>query len=164
MADVTENQLLTLAAEIGTTLRQKGWKLALAESCTGGMAAQYITAIPGSSAWLDRGFVTYSNAAKVEMLGVSQATLEQYGAVSEQTAREMALGALNHSHADIAVAITGIAGPDGGSAEKPVGTVCFAWASHHAIPMIETRAFSGDRLSIRQQSVNHALKGLNNLA
>lgn len=163
MAAVSESELLQLATELGTTLKQKGWKLALAESCTGGMAAQYITAIPGSSGWFERGFVTYSNAAKIEMLGVSPQSLDQHGAVSEQTAREMALGALKHSHADIAVAITGIAGPDGGSAEKPVGTVCFAWANTAGNVTIETRHFAGDRELIRRQSVYHALTGTSNL-
>lgn len=154
-----DSDLLKLAAELGAALKQKGWKLALAESCTGGMAAACVTAIPGSSAWFERGFVTYSNESKIELLDVNPQTLEQYGAVSEETAREMALGALKHSHADIAAAITGIAGPDGGSAEKPVGMVCFACASVHQTTTF-TLHFVGDRSSIRQQSVQHILQRL----
>src|ERR1035437_4219013 len=118
--------LTTLATLVGAKLRAKGLMLTTAESCTGGWVAQAVTAIAGSSAWFERGFVTYSDAAKQEMLGVSARTLAAHGAVSEQTARKMAIGALAHSHAQVALAITGIAGPDGGSAEKPVGTVCFA--------------------------------------
>jgi nicotinamide-nucleotide amidase len=155
-------QLLKLAAELGAALQQKGWKLALAESCTGGMAAQTVTAITGSSAWFERGFVTYSNAAKIEMLDVSAATLAQQGAVSEQTAREMVLGALKHSHADIAVAITGIAGPDGGSADKPVGTVCFAWATSQNT-VSETVRLPGSREQVRKKAVVQALQGLSQL-
>src|SRR5205085_9773344 len=115
------------------------------ESCAGGWAAQAVTAIAGSSDWFERGFVTYSNAAKQEMLGVRPATIAKHGAVSEETAREMALGALEHSRGTIALAITGIAGPGGGSAAKPVGTVCFAWARKGAEACVETRRFSGDR-------------------
>lgn len=154
-----DNTVLKLAAELGAALKKKGWNLALAESCTGGMAAQTITAIPGSSAWFERGFVTYSNLSKIELLGVNPETLEQYGAVSEQAAREMALGALSHSNADIAAAITGIAGPDGGTAEKPVGTVCFACATKHQTTTF-TLHFVGDRSGIRQQSVQHILQSL----
>jgi nicotinamide-nucleotide amidase len=154
-----DDALLKLAAELGAALKQRGWMLALAESCTGGMAAQYITAIAGSSAWFERGFVTYSNAAKMDMLGVSLATLDQYGAVSEQTAKEMAQGALAQSRAHIAAAITGIAGPDGGTPDKPVGTVCFAWADKNGISASTVR-FSGDRHAVRLQAVNHCLQGL----
>jgi len=120
--------LTTLATELGALLKAHGYMLALAESCTGGMVAEVITSVAGSSAWFDRGFVTYSNQAKIDMLGVSEQTLENLGAVSEQVAVEMAFGALKHSQAHIAGSITGIAGPDGGTADKPVGTVCFAWA------------------------------------
>ncbi len=155
-----DSELLNLAAELGAALEQKGWKLALAESCTGGMAAQYVTSIPGSSAWFERGFVTYSNAAKIEMLGVSLTTLQQHGAVSEQTALEMAVGALNHSHADVAAAITGIAGPDGGTADKPVGTVCLAWADSSGASASTTRLFKGDRNTVRKQSVYDCLEGV----
>ena len=160
MAVVNDSALLNLAVELSTILQHKNWNLALAESCTGGMAAQYATAIAGSSAWFERGFVTYSNAAKVEMLGVSAETLEQHGAVSEETAREMALGALRHSHAQVVAAITGVAGPDGGTPEKPVGTVCFSWADVTGKINSETKHFSGDRETIRKQAVYHAFKEL----
>lgn len=159
MAAVSESELLQLAAKLGAALQHKGWKLALAESCTGGMAAQYITAIPGSSTWFERGFVTYSNESKIEMLGVSPTTLERHGAVSEQTARAMALGALNHSHADVAAAITGIAGPDGGTPDKPVGTVCFAWTDRSGAIASATILFKGDRNTVRKQSVYDCLEG-----
>ena len=119
-----------------------------------------VTAIAGSSEWFDRGFVTYSNDAKMEMLGVSAATLEAFGAVSEQTAGEMAAGALAHSKAQLALSITGVAGPGGGSAEKPVGMVCFGWAGEGGAPLVMTRNFSGDRESVRRQSVICALQGV----
>jgi len=157
---MVDDQLLALAEELGTALKKRGWMLALAESCTGGWVAQTVTAITGSSAWFDRGFVTYSNAAKMEMLGVSEASLASFGAVSTQTAQEMALGALKHSHADIALAITGIAGPDGGSEEKPVGTVCFALAASGLPLTTITEHFSGSRQQIRVQAVETALRGL----
>ena len=133
--------------------------LVTAESCTGGWVAQAVTAISGSSTWFERGFVTYSNAAKQEMLGVKRETLRQFGAVSEETAREMARGALKKSRASIAVAVTGVAGPTGGSARKPVGMVCFAFATSKAV-FSETRRFKGNRESVRRQSVVHALKGV----
>ncbi len=157
---VDDATLLTLAHELGTALKNKGWNLALAESCTGGWAAQSVTAIAGSSAWFDRGFVTYSNLAKQQMLGVGADTLEQYGAVSEQTAEEMALGAIAHSSADISAAITGIAGPEGGSTEKPVGTVCFGWSCKNGQILTQTEVFSGDREAVRRQAVKTALTGL----
>ena len=141
-----------LAAELGATLKARGYKLALAESCTGGMAAQAVTSVAGSSAWFDRGFVTYSNQAKIDMLGVSPQTLEKFGAVSEETAGEMVLGCLKNSQAQIAGSITGIAGPDGGTVDKPVGTVCFAWAEI-SLPIITvTKKFNGNREEIRQQA------------
>lgn len=125
-----------LAVQVGEQLSRRGLLLATAESCTGGWAASAITAIAGSSGWFDRGFVTYSNLAKQEMLGVLPATLESHGAVSEATAREMALGAVGRSAAHMGVAISGIAGPGGGTDAKPVGTVCFAWSlKTHAIPV-----------------------------
>ena len=157
---VDDATLLTLAHELGTALKNKGWNLALAESCTGGWAAQSVTAIAGSSAWFDRGFVTYSNLAKQQMLGVGADTLKQYGAVSKQTAEEMALGAIAHSSADISAAITGIAGPEGGSAEKPVGTVCFGWSCKNGQILTQTEVFSGDREAVRRQAVKTALTGL----
>ena len=152
--------LEALAAEVGTQLRANGQTLACAESCTGGWVAQCITAIAGSSAWFERGFVTYSNAAKQEMLGVEAATLATHGAVSEATSAAMAAGALRHSNADWALAITGIAGPDGGTPEKPVGTVCFGWAGRDAGVETATCHFPGDREAIRRQSVAFALNGL----
>jgi len=157
---MADDDLLKLSAELGTALKSRGWALALAESCTGGWAAQTVTAVAGSSAWFERGFVTYSNAAKIEMLGVTENTLNRHGAVSEQTAREMALGALKHSHASIAAAITGIAGPDGGTQEKPVGTICFAWATANGYIKTVTRHLSGDREEVRRVSVKTALEVL----
>lgn len=154
------NDLEWLAERLGGVLSGRGEWLACAESCTGGWVAQSITAIAGSSGWFDRGFVTYSNAAKVEMLGVPEATLVRHGAVSEAVARAMAQGALAHSRADWTLAITGIAGPGGGSPEKPVGTVCFAWAGREAGCLAQTRVFSGERAAVREQSVRHALAGL----
>lgn len=134
--------------------------LATAESCTGGWVAQAATAIAGSSAWFDRGFVTYSNPAKTDVLGVPAALLARHGAVSEPVARAMAEGALARSRAQVAVAITGIAGPDGGTAEKPVGTVWFAWAMQGQGTRAEQRRFGGDREAVRRQSVAIALEGL----
>lgn len=154
------NDLETLARQLGNLLLDRGEWLTAAESCTGGWLAQSVTAIAGSSGWFDRGFVTYSNAAKVDMLGVPETTLERHGAVSEATARAMAQGALAHSRADWAVAITGIAGPSGGSVEKPVGTVCFAWAGRELGCEAQTCRFDGDRAAVREQSVRHALNGL----
>lgn len=154
------SELEDLSGELGAALLARGEWLAAAESCTGGWLAQSVTAIAGSSGWFDRGFVTYSNAAKMEMLAVPETTLEHHGAVSEATARAMAQGALAHSLADWAVAITGIAGPSGGSPEKPVGTVCFAWAAKDRGCEAQTCRFDGDRTAIREQSVRHALRGL----
>ena len=152
--------LTTLAALVGARLRDQGMLLATAESCTGGWVAQAVTTIAGSSDWFERGFVTYSDAAKQEMLGVSARTLAAHGAVSEETAREMAIGALAHSRAQVALAITGIAGPGGGSPEKPLGMVCFAWATKIGAVSAETRQFKGDRESVRRQSVIAALQGM----
>lgn len=152
--------LETLAAEVGALLRANGQRLAAAESCTGGWVAMCLTAIAGSSDWFERGFVTYSNAAKQEMLGVPAATLAAHGAVSEPTARAMAVGALRHSHADWALAVTGVAGPGGGSPEKPVGTVCFAWAGPGGQCDTETQHLAGDRAAVRAQAVRHVLQGL----
>ena len=149
-----------LVAALAELLLDKGWTMATAESCTGGLIAGACTDLAGSSAWFDRGFVTYSNAAKQEMLGVEAHTISSYGAVSAETAREMALGALHFSNADIAAAITGIAGPDGGSAEKPVGTVCFAWALRTGEIRSVTEHYSGSREEVRRQSVKTALSGL----
>ena len=152
--------LENLAAQVGAALRARGDRLATAESCTGGWVAQAITANVGSSDWFERGFVTYSNESKLEMLGVDAATLAAHGAVSEATVREMAVGALGFSHAEWALAISGIAGPGGGSPGKPVGTVCFAWAGPEELLEAETRHFAGDRRAVREQAAAHALHGL----
>jgi nicotinamide-nucleotide amidase len=149
-----------LAKKVGERLKGERLLLATAESCTGGWAAQAMTAIGGSSEWFERGFVTYSNAAKQEMLGVSEKTIENHGAVSEETAREMALGAIARSKASISLSITGVAGPTGGSDAKPVGTVCFAWAREGGAVRSETRRFAGDREAVRRQSVVRALEGV----
>lgn len=154
------SELEKLAERVGLQLIERGELLVTAESCTGGWVAQSITAIAGSSAWFDRGFVTYSNAAKVEMLSVSESTLVRHGAVSEATARAMAQGALAHSKGDWSLAITGIAGPSGGTAEKPVGTVCFAWAQREGGCEAQTCHFSGERADVRGLAVQHALNGL----
>lgn len=167
------NNLLELSATLGQALQAKRWQLALAESCTGGMAAQAVTAIAGSSCWFDRGFVTYSNAAKNQMLGVPAALIDEFGAVSEPVAEAMALGALQHSQAQLSAAVTGIAGPGGGSPHKPVGTVCFAWAYHRdggddttviQTWAVETRHFEGDRTHIREQAASYLLAGLLEMA
>jgi len=155
-----EPELEMLSAEVGRRLKASGVFLATAESCTGGWAAQVITATAGSSEWFERGFVTYSNAAKLELLGVDADALLQRGAVSEQTAREMAQGAIRNSRAQVALAITGIAGPGGGTPDKPVGMVCFAWAFVDRPTSAATRNFAGDRETIRRQSVVFALTEL----
>ena len=152
------------ATELGAALKMRGFMLVLAESCTGGMVAQAVTSVAGSSAWFDRGFVTYSNAAKIDMLGVSAQTLEKFGAVSEQTAAEMALGclkvsALKHSQTHLAGSITGIAGPDGGTANKPVGTVCFGITQANQYITI-TQHFTGNRQAIRQQAAAFLMQQL----
>lgn len=152
--------LEALAARVAEALLHSGEWLAAAESCTGGWVAQALTAIAGSSAWFDRGFVTYSNEAKQELLAVPETTLARHGAVSEQTARAMAQGVLRHSRADWALAITGIAGPTGGSPDKPVGTVCFAWARREGGCEAVTAHFPGDRAAVRARAVAFALEGL----
>jgi nicotinamide-nucleotide amidase len=148
--------LAALSRRLGAALLKEKLSLVTAESCTGGWVAQAVTSVAGSSAWFERGFVTYSNEAKREMLGVSERTLRRYGAVSEPTARAMARGALQNSQGTIALSITGVAGPGGGTRNKPVGTVCFAWARGRKMRS-ETRRFSGGRSSVRRQSVVHAL-------
>ena len=148
-----------LAKRLGRRLKAARAMLVTAESCTGGWVSQAVTAISGSSDWFERGFVTYSNAAKREMLGVRKKTLQNRGAVSEETAREMARGALKNSRATIAVAVTGVAGPTGGTAAKPVGMVCFSWATKRGLRS-ETRRFRGNHESVRRQSVIRALKGV----
>ncbi|HZF19635.1 MAG TPA: CinA family protein [Burkholderiales bacterium] len=149
-----------LARRVGARLRERGLVLATAESCTGGWIAQAVTSIAGSSEWFERGFVTYSNESKKEMLGVRAATLARHGAVSEETAREMASGALKHSRAQVAVAVTGVAGPGGGTRKKPIGLVCFAWAAKRHAPESVVLRFRGGRESVRRQSVAAALRGL----
>ena len=148
-----------LAKKLGRKLKSARALLVTAESCTGGWAAQVVTSVPGSSDWFERGFVTYSNAAKKALLGVKPKTLKDHGAVSEETAREMARGALAYSEGTVALAITGVAGPTGGSRAKPVGTVCFAWARGRKVKS-ETRHFRGDRANVRRRSVIHALQGV----
>ena len=145
---------------MGRRLKRAKARLVTAESCTGGWAAQAVTSIAGSSGWFERGFVTYSNAAKHEVLGVSKKTLRDHGAVSEETARAMAAGALKRSRGTIALAVTGVAGPSGGSAAKPVGMVCFAWAGRRGLLRSETRRFRGGREAVRRQSVVRALEGV----
>jgi nicotinamide-nucleotide amidase len=152
--------LYALAERVGAQLKHRGLMLATAESCTGGWISQAVTMVPGSSEWFERGFVTYTYISKRELLGVKEATLERHGAVSEEVVREMAEGALARSHAQVAVAVSGVAGPAGGTPEKPVGTVCFAWGIKGVLPRSETRHFAGDREAVRRQSVEHALKGL----
>jgi nicotinamide-nucleotide amidase len=149
-----------LAEEVGRALAARRWRLATAESCTGGLVAGAITDVAGSSEWFERGFVTYSNEAKVELLGVEPGTLARHGAVSEAVAREMAAGALVRSRADVAVAVTGVAGPAGGTPDKPVGLVWFAWAVRDRPVEAVSRRFEGDRAAVREASVREALSGV----
>lgn len=160
MARVNDEELQQLAAELGDMLRARGWMVATAESCTGGWVGQLLTSIPGSSAWYERGFITYANAAKQEMLGVPADTLDTFGAVSEETASAMAAGALAHSHAQAALAISGVAGPGGGTPQKPVGLVCYGWALADGTHMSSTCRLDGDREEIRSRAVAAALRGL----
>ncbi len=149
-----------LLRSLADALNAKGWMLTTAESCTGGWIAKLCTDLAGSSAWFERGFVTYSNEAKQDMLGVREETLAQYGAVSEAVTAEMAAGALLHSRAQVAVSVSGIAGPGGGTASKPVGTVCFGWALQGGKVRTATHRFEGDREAVRRQSVEYALNGV----
>lgn len=151
-----DDQLSSSATDLGVILSARGELLTTAESCTGGWVAKVCTDIAGSSDWFDAGFITYSNHAKRTMLGVAESTLETHGAVSEQTVLEMAQGALRQSRAGWAVAISGVAGPTGGSADKPVGTVWFAWAGANLL-RAEQQLFKGDRESVRRQSVAFVL-------
>ena len=148
-----------LVTTLARELKARSLMMATAESCTGGLIAGACTDLSGSSDWFERGFVTYSNAAKHELLGVPVALIEQHGAVSEPVARAMASGALAHSPSQLAVAVTGVAGPTGGSADKPVGTVWFGWATPDGV-FSEHRRFDGDRAAVRQATVRHALAGL----
>jgi nicotinamide-nucleotide amidase len=151
--------LVQLAAVVGSKVRQAQLMLATAESCTGGLIAAALTETAGASMVFERGFVTYSNRAKEESLGVPEELIEAHGAVSEPVARAMAQGALYNSRAQAALAVTGVAGPGGGSADKPVGTVCFAWALSHIV-IAETRWFAGGREAVRQAAAEHALRGV----
>ncbi len=164
---LSKNELSTLDTQalaadltyISSTLLTRGWMLATAESCTGGMIAAACTDLAGSSQWFERGFVSYSNAAKTELLGVPAGLIAQHGAVSEPVARAMAEGAVQHSAAQVSVAVTGVAGPTGGTPDKPVGTVWFGWridGTTHS----ELRHFTGDRAAVRAQTVRHALARL----
>ena len=155
-----DSQLYELAVRVGAELKARGLALATAESCTGGWIGAALTAVPGSSAWYERGFVTYTNVAKREMLGVAADTLEKFGAVSLQTVKAMVAGALAHSHAQVAVAVSGVAGPSGGTPAKPVGTVCIAWGMRGGEPVAETRHFDGDREAVRREAVACALAGV----
>jgi nicotinamide-nucleotide amidase len=155
----TEQQNHTAIAQTAKNLLKNQWMLATAESCTGGMIAAACTDVAGASAWFERGFVSYSNASKTELLGVDPALIERCGAVSQEVVRAMAQGALQHSHAQVAVAVTGVAGPSGGTAAKPVGTVWFAWATPAGVAA-EMQHFDGDRASVRSSTVVHALQGL----
>jgi nicotinamide-nucleotide amidase len=154
MADA---RIYDLAERVGRALESRKLVMATAESCTGGWVAEAITMVPGSSVWFDRGFVTYTNVSKREMLGVRAETLDERGAVSQEVVREMVAGALGASHAQVTLAVSGVAGPSGGTPEKPVGTVCFAWALEGVPVRAETVRFPGDREAVRRQSVLHAL-------
>lgn len=148
-----------LVERLATQLRAKGWMMATAESCTGGLIAGACTDLAGSSDWFERGFVSYSNAAKTELLGVDATLIAQHGAVSEPVARAMAQGAVTHAHAQVAVAVTGVAGPGGGSADKPVGLVWFGWAVPGGVHT-DVQRFDGDRAAVRAATVRHALARL----
>jgi nicotinamide-nucleotide amidase len=161
LSAVSDAQLHSLAEELGRALQGAGWRIVTAESCTAGWIAKALTDIPGSSQWVDSGYVTYSNSAKMRDVGVSARTLSEHGAVSEATVREMANGALRKTGVEMAIAVSGIAGPDGGTAEKPVGTVWLAIATTEAresAAVCELRRFAGDRDQVRRQSVEHALR------
>ena len=159
-ANAAHHNLYELAAQVGVALRTRSRTLAIAESCTGGWIAKVVTDVPGSSGWFDRGFVTYSNAAKSALLGVRESTIVHHGAVSAEVVAEMVAGALERSPADVGVAVSGIAGPDGGSPEKPVGTVYLAWALRDGPVHTEIRHFDGNRDDIRLESVAAALQGV----
>ena len=155
-----DKELYQLASTVGALLHQRHWVLVTAESCTGGWVGQAITAVPGSSAWYEAGFITYSNSAKISQLGVKSTSLEKYGAVSEEVVQEMAQGALQCGPAHLSLAISGIAGPNGGSIDKPVGTVCLAWISVDGDAIQTTCHFAGDREEVRACSVAAALRGV----
>ncbi|MCC6708678.1 MAG: CinA family protein [Gammaproteobacteria bacterium] len=158
-----QDALEALGRALGAALLERGWRMASAESCTGGWIAQAMTATAGSSDWFECGLVTYSNAAKIALLGVDAMTLERHGAVSTETAAEMAAGALRVGGVDVAVSVTGVAGPGGGSAHKPVGTVCFGFAIEGRATVTDRQVFPGDRRAVRAHTVAHALKRLNGM-
>jgi nicotinamide-nucleotide amidase len=153
-------ELLSLVKQLGDELQAHKLMLTLAESCTGGLISQLITSISGCSAYFERAFITYSNDSKMELLGVKSDTLKQFGAVSAETAIEMAEGALSHSHADISVSITGVAGPSGGTKSKPIGTVCFGIARKNNLPLAKVKHFSGDRDDVRLASARFVITEL----
>lgn len=159
-----DNELYAVAESMGRALKTRGATLTTAESCTGGWIGEVITMVSGSSDWYGYGFITYSNAAKRKVLNVSKETLEKHGAVSEATVLEMVDGALKVSGADFAVAVSGIAGPTGGSAQKPVGTVCIAWGAPEGARIAKTFRFDGDRAQVRRSSVIAALRTVIELA
>jgi len=161
MQPAMDRDLYRLAEEVGRSARGAGWRIVTAESCTAGWIAKALTDVPGSSEWVDSGYVTYSNTAKSRDLGVSSQTLSEHGAVSEATVREMANGALRVTGVEMAIAVSGIAGPDGGTAGKPVGTIWFGVATPEArgpAAVCECQQFSGDRDQVRRQSVSYALR------
>lgn len=158
---ISDAELHALAETVGRELQTAGWRVVTAESCTGGWIAKALTDVPGSSQWVHCGYVTYSNTAKMRDVGVSALTLAEHGAVSEETVREMANGALRVTDAEVAIAVSGIAGPDGGTTEKPVGTVWFSIATPQArgpAAVCELQHFAGDREEVRRQSVGYALR------
>lgn len=157
---LAHQNLYELAAQVGVALRTRNRMLAIAESCTGGWISKVVTDVSGSSGWFDRGLVTYSNSAKEDLLGVSAATIARHGAVSAEVVAEMAMGALERSRADMTLAVSGIAGPDGGSPDKPVGTVYLAWALREGPIRAERRHFPGNRDEVRSASVAAALQGV----
>lgn len=152
--------LYKLAARVGKALKTRKLMLVTAESCTGGWLGEAVTMVPGSSDWYERGFITYTYISKRELLGIKRQTLDKFGAVSEQTARDMAAGALKNSHAQVAVSVSGTAGPDGGTPDKPVGTVCLAWCLKNGEMVSEARHFKGNRQTIRRKAVKRALQGV----
>jgi len=157
---MTDRELMQLSEQVGQALNARGATVTTAESCTGGWVAKVITDVAGSSAWFERSFITYSNEAKAQMIGVKSATLEQHGAVSEPVVVEMAIGALRAARADYAISVSGIAGPDGGSDAKPVGTVWFGFASARGEGITRRECFAGDREAVRRQATAYALKTL----
>lgn len=158
-ADRRWAEVVEAAVALGRALEARGWMIATAESCTGGSIARALTEVGGSSAWFERGFVTYTDAAKIDLLDVPADLVAEWGAVSEAVAARMAEGALKCSRAQFALSVTGIAGPGGATPDKPVGTVCFGWTSMGEVPRTATVRFAGDRAAVRDASALHALRG-----